>query len=132
MSVLKTAKDSALFFKSGSIPDVSGAMQDYFQPMVFQVLTKTVSGFNVVEHSSPLNFRGIIQPYTERRLMLLPEGQRAWTWFELHADPSLTLQVDDVVQWMGKPTRVMSRQDYALYGFVDYHLIQDFTGASTT
>jgi hypothetical protein len=127
---MSNASSKPLFYKNGTLPDVSGAIQDYFQPMVFNLLTKSVSGFQALEKSTtqPLNFRGLIQPYTERRLMLLPEGQRAWSWYELHADPSLTLQVDDVVIWMGKQTRVMSRTDYALYGYVSYHLIQDYTG----
>ena len=126
---MNNASSKGLNFAAGTLPDVSGAIQDYFQNMIFEQLTKTVSGFQNVEKAMPINFRGMIQPYTERRLMILPEGQRAWSWFELHSDTTLTLQVDDVVIWMGKQTRVMSRQDYIQYGYIDYHLIQDWTGA---
>ena len=121
--------NNPLFFKQGTVPDVSGALTDYFQQMVFEPLVKTVQGFQVVETPNPINFRGVIQPFTERQLMLRPEGQRAWTWFLLHSDPTLTLQVDDVVLWLGKQTRVMSRKDFSLYGFTEYRLCQDFTGS---
>lgn len=129
MTVIANAADHPIFSKAGTVPDVSGAMQDYFQPMTFTPVSKTVSGFQVVETGNPINFQGIIQPFTGRQLALRPEGERAWTWFTLHADPVLTLQVDDVVIWKGKQTRVMGQKDYRLYGFVEYQLVQDWTGA---
>lgn len=129
MSKIANAANLPLFFKAGTVPDVSGAMQDYFQSMVFELLQKTVAGFQVLEAPTPINFQGVIMPLTERQLLLKPEGQRAWSWFTLYADPTLTLQVDDVVLWKGKQTRVMSRKDYELYGYNEYHLVQDWTGA---
>lgn len=128
-STIANAANRPLFDKSGTVPDVSGAMQDYFQPMTFEPLQKTVTGFQVVENGTPYNFRGMIQPFTDRQLLLRPEGERAWTWFQLFADPVLTLQVDDVVLYKGIQTRVMSRKDFALYGYVQYNLVQDWTGA---
>ena len=117
-----------IFDKSGDIPDVSGALQSYFQQMVFEQVGKVVNGFQVVETGSPVNFRGLVQPFTARQLLLKPEGQRAWTWLTIHSDPILTLQVDDVVIWRGIQTRIMARKDYALYGFVEYEAVQDWTG----
>lgn len=118
-----------LFDKSGSVPDVSGALQDYFQPMIFEPVGKIVNGFQVTETGAPINFRGTAQPFSERALILKPEGQRAWSWFLIHADPVLSLNVDDVIIWRGTQTRIMARKDYALYGFVEYHACQDWTGA---
>ena len=129
MGPINNACNQPLFAKSGTVPDVSGALQDYYQPMVFQKLTKTVDGFQVVETGANINFQGMIQPLTDRQLLLRPEGQRAWTWFLLFADPTLTLQVDDVVNWNGTQTRVMARKDFALYGYVQYHICQDWTGS---
>jgi hypothetical protein len=127
--MIKNAASKPLFEKSGTVPDVSGAMQDYFQPMQFTPTQKTVTGFQVAEVPNPINFQGTWQPLTDRQLSLKPEGQRAWTWYWLHADPVLTLEVDDVVLWNNKQTRVMSRMDFSLYGYVMYHLVQDWTGA---
>lgn len=129
MSTIANGANKPLFSKSGSVPDVSGAMQDYYQPMVFEPVGKVVNGFQVVETGAPINFRGTIQPFTERALQLKPEGQRAWSWYLVHSDPILTLEVDDVVVWNGKQSRVMARKDYATYGFNEYHLVQDWTGA---
>lgn len=129
MSTIANGADRPLFAKAGTVPDVSGALQDYYQALVFTRVAKLVEGFQVVETPTPVHFRGTIQPFTKRQLLLKPEGQRAWSWFTVHSDPVLTLQVDDVVLWNGKQTRVMARTDFALYGYVEYELVQDWTGS---
>lgn len=128
-NTIANGANKPLFDKCGDIPDVSGALTSYYQNLVFELVTKTVSGYQVVETPTIINFRGVVQPFTERQLLLKPEGQRAWTWFLIHSDPVLTLNVDDVGLFKGVQTRVMSRKDYGLYGFVEYHWVQDWTGA---
>lgn len=114
---------------AGMTPDVSGAIQNYYQPMVFTVVGKVVEGFVVQETPTNTNFRGVLQPLSNRQLALKTEGQRAWSWFLLHSDLALSLNVDDVVNWRGKQTRVMARKDFSLYGYVQYELVQDWTGS---
>lgn len=116
----------------GTVPNVNSALNNWMQPMVFGIVAKTTSGFEVVESMQLVTFQGVIQPLQARRLMLKPEGQRAWTWFWLHADPSLRLQVDSVVVYLGKQTRIMARKDFTIYGYVEYELVQDWTGAGPT
>lgn len=128
-STIQNGKNQPINFQTGTVPDVSGAMNDYFQPMTFTVIEKQTVDFQLIEVPTAVTFRGVLQPFTERQLLLKPEGERAWTWFWLHAQPSLTLQVDDVVVWNGKQTRIASRKDYRLYGYVEYHLLQDWTGS---
>lgn len=129
MSTIANGCNRPLFAISGTTPDVSGALQSYYQNMVFKPVRKTVSGYQLVETDLPINFRGVIQPFTPRQLAILDIGQRAWSWFNIHSDPVLTLQVDDVVIWNGKQTRIMSRADNALYGFVHYTAVQDWLGS---
>lgn len=129
MTVIANGKNRPINTQAGTVPDVSGAMTDWFQPMIFTTIVKEVEGFQSVETPTEIPFQGVIQPFTERQLLLKPEGQRAWTWHLLHADPSLKLEVDDVVDYLGVQTRVMSRKDYTLYGYVEYHLVQDWEGS---
>lgn len=129
MTKMNNAANRLFNLRQGSVPDVSGALQDYFQPMTFKKLIKSTQGFQVDEKAIPVNFQGVLQPLTERQLFFKPEGQRAWSWFLLHSDITLSLQVDDVVVWNGKQTRVMSRKDFAMYGYIEYHLVQDWTGS---
>lgn len=127
--MISNAANRPIFSNAGTVPDLSGALKDYFQMMTFDIITKAVMAFQVIETKTAINFQGVIQPLSERQLLLKPEGQRAWTWFQLHADPVLALQVDDVVIYRGIQTRIMSRKDYVLYGFVEYSLVQDWTGS---
>lgn len=127
--VIGNAANRPINQQNGTTPDVSGALFDWFQPMTFEVVVKETVGYQVVETTSPINFQGVIQPLTDRQLLLKPEGQRAWTWYLLFCQPSLTLQVDSIVIWNGKQTRVMSRKDYGLEGYVQYSLVQDWTGS---
>lgn len=129
MTVIGNGKNTPLNTKAGTVPDVGGALLDWFQPMTFTLVSKVTQDFQVIETAENIDFQGVIQPLTGQRLMLKPEGQRAWSWFLLHANPALVLSVDDVVVYLGVQTRVMSRKDYQLYGYVEYELVQDWGGS---
>lgn len=131
-STIQNGKNTPLNVKTGTVPDVSGALQDWFQPMAFGIVTKRTINYQVVETVEQINFRGVIQPLKDRELSMKPEGQQAWTWLLLHAEPSLNLQVDNVIYYLGVQTRVMRKKDYAIYGYVEYHLVQDYTGSGPT
>lgn len=127
--IIKNGKNTPLNANSGTLPQVDDAMLDYFQPMTFGVVTKTIFGAQVSETMENVSFQGVMQPLSERQLMMKPEGQRLWKWFWLHADPSLTLTPDMVVTYLGEQFRVTTQKDYRLYGYVEYHLTNDYTGA---
>lgn len=119
-----------LSFRSGTVSDLSGAMTDWFQPMVFSLVGKFFSSFQLFENATNLNFRGVIQPLSGRKLELKPEGQRTWTWLLLHAEMTLQLDVDDVVTYKDVRMRVMTQKDFSIYGFYEYELVQDWEGSS--
>lgn len=130
MAFIKNAANTPLNQQGqGTIPNMNAAMANWFQPMVFGIVTKVTSGFEVIETMTETLFSGVIQPLTARKLNLKPEGQRAWTWLQLHADPSLDLEVDSVVIYLGRQTRIMAKKDYSIYGYIEYELVQDWTGS---
>lgn len=113
----------------GRLPQVTAALRGLMQPITVEVLTKTVVNMQVVETPTPYNIMGVVQPFTDRQLMLRPEGERGWTWLLLHVDPSTPLSLDDVVIYKGKQTRVMALKDWTAYGYLELHCCQDYTGA---
>lgn len=135
MATIANGKNIPLNVRTGTVPDVSGALKDTFQFLTFEPVTKTTTAFQVVERGAPVSFWGNIQPFKDRDLLLKPEGERAWSWYWIFAEPPLLLQVDDVVVFTAAPliqggqTRIMARKNYALYGYVLYQAVQDFTGA---
>jgi hypothetical protein len=132
MATIANGGKRPINYRAGTIPDVSGSMRDWFQPLTFSRIVKTVVGFQDVETEHQFSFRGVVQPFTDRQLLLKPEGQRAWTWLSIFTDPVLKLDVDEIITFQGMQTRIMSLKDYFLYGYVEYHAIQDWTGSNPT
>lgn len=129
---IQNGANTPLNAQSGSLPQMGGALISWFQPMVFSVVTKQTVGFQVVETMTDVSFRGVIQPAKSRALMMKPEGQQAWTYYTVHADPSLKLNVDDVIRYLTKQYRVLELKDYTQYQYVEYNLVEDYTGSGPT
>lgn len=127
---MTNAADIPLNANSGGVPNVADAMYGYFQPMTFGLVAKErSSNFEVVETQTEISFLAVWQPLTERQLMMKPEGERKWSWYWMHAEIGCILQPDDVVTYLGVQYRVMTQKNYSLYGYVEYHLVDDYTGA---
>lgn len=126
---IKNGKDTPLNQNSGTVPDVSGALLNWLQPITFGIVVKTIENYQVVETKTDYSFEGVWQPFSKKRLSMKPEGQRAWSWYELHSTTALALKPDDVVTYLGVQYRVMAQSPYNLYGYYEYELIEDYTGS---
>lgn len=129
---IQNAADVPFNVREGSIPNMSDALLDWYQDMQFNKVTKTMAVGKVQEEMVLVNFRGIINPFTGRQLYLKPEGERKWKWHEIFSDAALVLKPDDVVQYKNTQYRVMWVGDYRIYGYMQYHVIEDYTGVGPT
>lgn len=129
MGIIANGKNTPINVKTGTVPDVSGAMRNWYQPLTFSRVVKTISDFQVIETMTQVAFRGVVMPLDGRQLMLKPEGQRVWNWINVFSDIALGLSPDDVINFLGKQYRVMSQKNYALYGYLQYELVSDWTGS---
>lgn len=132
MSSILNAKNTPLNANSGTVPNVSGALLNWFQKMVFGLVTKTIQDFQVIETVVQINFMGVIQPLSGRQLMMKPEGQRQWNWIWVHSDISLNLKIDDVIIYLETQYRVMTKKDYNIYGYIEWTLVNDYTNSGPT
>lgn len=123
------ASSLRLFQTVGTLPNMNSTMVEYFQPMIFTQILKSVVDFQNVETPTNIAFQGVMQPLKDRDLSMKPEGQRSWQWYWLHAEPGTPLKNDDTIMYQGKQYRIMSNKDYTQYGYVEYHLVQDYTGS---
>lgn len=130
MATILNSANVPLNKQSNTLPNMSDALRNWFQKMTFVRLVKKTVNFQLEESECRIDFRGVIQPLKSRDLILKPEGQRAWTWLELHSDPVLILMVDDIVRYNGIKTRVMARTDYSRYGYIRYELVQDWNNCN--
>lgn len=123
------AKDIKLNQNSGTMPDVSDALLDWFQKMTFTTVVKTIVDFQVVETPTDVDFIGVWQPFGPRQLQMLPEGERQWKWFTCHSQIQLPLTPDQVITYLDTQYRVKDVLDYSLNGYYEYHLVEDYEGS---
>ena len=126
---INNAKDVPLNTNTGTLPDMADTLMDWFQPLTFGLITKTVSAFQLIETVVDISFHGIIQPLSGKQIAMKPEGQRQWNWIMVHSDLRLSLQIDDVVIFLGEQYRVQNKKNYSLYKYKYYELVQDWLNA---
>lgn len=119
------AKDKNLR-QSTSLPDVGGSVNMLLQPIKLGVVTKKQVNGLTVEETEWTWTKAVRQAYSSEQLVILPEGQRSWKWYTIHALPDLVLNTDDIIVMHRLRMRVMEKLDYLEYGFVEYHAIEDY------
>lgn len=114
--------------KTGSnMPDVSDGFGDWQERICLLLRTQKVTDGLVTNVDRRLTFYGCWQPLSPRTIALKPEGQRSWTWIQLHCRAQATnLKTNDRVFYNGDLFKVMALLDYGLNGFVEYHLVRDY------
>lgn len=125
--MIRNAKDVLLSSNSGTLPNMESTLLNYFQKLTFTTITKTTVNFEVVETETSVSFMGVRQPFSPQMLLMKPEGERSWKWEMIHSTPDLVLVVDDRITFGSVKYRVMQRLDYTEYGYLEYHIIADYS-----
>lgn len=118
-----SAKNLPLLQTPGSLPNMSGTLTDWFQPLVFSRVTKEIIDYRVVETLTEVQAMGVRQPLSAQELQVKPESQRAWKWEQIHAWPDTPLQVDEIIAFNGIKYRVMEKWDWTEYGYLQFHIL---------
>ena len=72
-------------------------------------------------------FQGVIQPLSARQLMLKPEGERSWTWLQIHCFAgNLNLVPNDKIIYNNVRYKIMASKDYSLNNYIEYHATLDY------
>lgn len=124
--MIKNASTIKLNQATGTLPDVSGAMLNWFQKMTFIVQVQTVVNFQVIKTDTEISFQGVMQPFTDQQLQIKSTGERKWKWQTLHAETSLSLTPGEKVTYEGTDYRVMDKSDYSKYGYIKYELVEGY------
>lgn len=124
---LVNAKDTLLTDNPGTLPNMQQTLLNWFQVVTFTLISKSIVDHLLVESETPSSFLGVRQPMKPQMVAMKPEGQRSWKWETIHAHPDLVLKTDDVMVFFGIRYRVMEKLDWKEYGYVEYHIVQDYT-----
>lgn len=109
------------------MPQMGAAFAGWFKPITLNKRVQNVTDGLVNYTVTPFTFQGTIQPLSPKAIALKPEGQRAWSWLQIHAlAGTLNLDVDDQIVYNGDVYKVMAVLDYSLNNFIEYHAVHDY------
>lgn len=108
------------------MPSMASTLAGFEETFQFQIVKKTVVDHDLVESSKvapALWFEGVLQPVPPQKLLVKPEGERKWKWWQLYTD--LELAVDTVIKDPeGILFRVMSITDWSQGDYFQYELVE--------
>jgi len=109
------------------LPLMNEATDGLTQQIQFAIINSISDDGDVVETVKAVNyFQGSLQPLHPRRLLIKPEGERRWKWWQLWTRQEIPVgnYVRDV---QGKQYKVMSKADWSQADYQEYEIIQSPT-----
>jgi hypothetical protein len=123
---LINANTQPLNENSANLPDVSAAVAAFLYPMTFEFNQVTMVDGYAQSVPIKISTQASIQPFTERELKVLPEGERAWSWYLLHSLTNLNLKVNDKVKIGSERYKVMASANWSRNQYWLYHVVLDY------
>lgn len=111
-----------------NMPIVKEAFADWTVSIQLVKITEQNIGGFLKRLSQTINFKGAIQPLSVEQVQLKPEGQRSFEWLQVHVftGNATNLNINDRIEYQGNPFKVMSKKDYSLNGYIEYHIMGDY------
>lgn len=111
------------------MPNVSGALRGWTEPLTVMVVSRTVVDHRPVETATTAILRGSLRPMPAQEVARKPEEQRSWRWWRLLTTAGAALlKIDDALVVDGHNYRVQSVQRWDRCGYRRYDLLQDYQG----
>jgi len=108
------------------LPQIQVALNGWESPITLVKITQSIVNFKKVEVEANLDFRGVVQPLSKQDLMMKPTETRSWKWLMIHTKSSIELNVGDKIKYLDNSFKVMSKNDYGLNGFFEYHIVENY------
>ena len=109
------------------MPNMSTTLTGWEIPLELEIIKQARNDGDAVTSVQKVQLMGVWQPMKTEDLQFLPEGQRSWDWYWIHAKSgTLNLQTQDKIIFNGRRYKVMKIKDYSLNGFIEYNVILDF------
>ena len=115
-------------FGSG-MPQVGDALNGWESPITLVRVREQVVDGKVTRTENTISFYGTVQPLSPREIELKPEGQRSFTWLQIHCKANATTLIPgQFIIYAGKRYKITGDNAYDLNGYREYHAVQDFEG----
>lgn len=110
-----------------NMPQMGAAFSGWQTSVTITKITQEVVKGLLTSTEVDYTFKGVVQPLNPKSIELKPEGQRAFTWLQIHCfSGNLNLIPNDRIIYNGVTYKVMDIWDYSLNNFIEYHIIQDY------
>jgi hypothetical protein len=112
------------------LPLMADAFSGLTQQIQFAIINSNQDNFDIVETIKTVNyFQGSLQPLHPRMLLIKPEGERRWKWWQLwtHQEIPVGNYIRDT---QGLQYKVMSKSDWSQAGYQEYQIVQSATVGS--
>ena len=115
------------------MPQMGTTLSGWEVPLTLVKVIQNVVEGDAVFTEQEISFLGCFQPLKDEQLQFLPENQRSWSWYWIHAKAgTLNLQTADKIIFEDKRYKVMTVKDYSLNGFIEYGIIEDYESEPQT
>ena len=95
------------------MPNMSTTLTGWEIPLELEIIKQAINDGDAVKSVQKVQFMGVWQPMKTEDLQFLPEGQRSWDWYWIHAKSgTLNLQTQDKIIFNGRRYKVMKIKDY--------------------
>lgn len=112
---------------ANSQPFMGAAFSGWERPITFILIKEQIIDGVVKDIPTSISCKGVVQPLEPRKLILKPEGQRSFTWLEIHVVGQYSpVKNNDRVEYKGRRYKVMALLDYTQNNYTELHLVEDF------
>jgi len=110
------------------MPDVSGTLEGWKHDITLVKLSRTITDGVSTPTETEHEYSGTVQPLSPQQIKLKDEGQRSWSWWQIHIDINAPVELipDDRIVYNGLKLKVMAKRNYTLNGYIEYHAIEDY------
>ncbi|MCK5591648.1 MAG: hypothetical protein KAI72_06810 [Candidatus Pacebacteria bacterium] len=113
--------------QTSGMPKINCAFAGWQTNISVLVITQEIIDGFATDFEKTIEFKGVIQPLSPRKIMLKPEGQRAFEWLQVFcASMTLILKPNDKIIYNEKRYKLMADNDYSQSNFKEYHIIRDY------
>lgn len=110
------------------MPQINAAFSGWGVTLLLVRITQQIVDGFVHDIPQQIPFHGVVQPLSPKQLMLKPEGERAWTWLQIHMQASspVKLAPNDRIMYNDRKYKIMARLDYTADNYVELHATEDY------
>lgn len=107
-----------------SIPQIRIAFAGWKKLITIIKITIEIIDYEAVQTRETIRFAGVIQPLKNEEILIKPIEQRSFRWLQIHCFPDVELIIGDLIEYSNKYWKVMTKKDYSLNNYIEYHLIE--------